>query len=129
MRDILVAIIGVIVPIVEACGVVVILMAVARVMVLHVVNYFRRRYSDLATLRLYLGQSMVMGLEFLVAADILRTAISPEWEDILFLAALVGLRTVLNYFLERELRMIDCATSPGSFPNQSPTAREGAPEA
>jgi uncharacterized membrane protein len=54
-----------------------------------------------------LGQSMVMGLEFQVAADILKTALAPSWNDILLLAALIGLRTVLNYLMERELRMIE----------------------
>ena len=29
------------------------------------------------------------------------------WNDILLLAALIGLRTVLNYILERELKMLD----------------------
>ena len=48
-----------------------------------------------------------MGLEFQVAADILKTGLSPKWEDILFLAALIGLRTILNYFLERELRALN----------------------
>ena len=39
-----------------------------------------------------------------VAADILKTALSPAWNDVLLLAALIGMRTVLNYLLEIELR-------------------------
>ena len=42
-----------------------------------------------------------------VAADILKTGLSPTWEDILLLAAIIGLRTLLNYLLERELEMLD----------------------
>jgi uncharacterized membrane protein len=61
----------------------------------------------MAALRIQLGQSMVMGLEFLVAADILRTALTPTWNEMLLLAALIGLRTVLNYFVERELKVLD----------------------
>jgi uncharacterized membrane protein len=57
-------------------------------------------------LRIRLGQAMVMGLEFQVAADILRTATAPTWNDILLLAALIALRTVLNFLLEQELRVL-----------------------
>jgi len=49
---------------------------------------------------------MVIGLEFLVAADILKTALSPTWNDILLLAALIMLRTILNYLLEHELKVL-----------------------
>jgi len=49
---------------------------------------------------------MVIGLEFLVAADILKTALSPTWNDILRLAALIALRTILNYLLEHELKVL-----------------------
>jgi uncharacterized membrane protein len=42
--------------------------------------------------------------EFMLAADILKTAISPTWDDIGKLAAIAVLRTALNYFLEREIR-------------------------
>ena len=38
--------------------------------------------------------------------DILRTAVAPTWEDIGKLAAIAAIRTVLNYFLERELATI-----------------------
>jgi uncharacterized membrane protein len=38
-----------------------------------------------------------------VASDILRTAVAPTRQDILNLAAIVLLRTLLNYFLEREI--------------------------
>jgi uncharacterized membrane protein len=58
------------------------------------------------SMRIRLGQAMVMGLEFQVAADILRTATAPSWNDILLLAALIALRTVLNFFLERELKTL-----------------------
>ncbi len=52
-----------------------------------------------------------MGLEFQVAADILRTALCPTLNDMVFLAALIGVRTVLNYLLECELRGLSAAAS------------------
>ena len=88
MEPVLTQVLGFLVPVVEACGALVVVMGAARTIVRYVLNYFRRDSVDMRTLRICLGQSMVMGLEFQVAADILKTALSPEWTDILFLAAL-----------------------------------------
>ena len=59
------------------------------------------------SIRLQLGRVLTLGLEFTVAADILRTAVAPTREDILNLAAIVLLRTLLNYFLEQEIRQVE----------------------
>ena len=53
--------------------------------------------------RLSLGRWLALGLEFALAADILRTAVAPSWHDIGQLAAIAVLRTGLNYGLEREI--------------------------
>ena len=53
---------------------------------------------------LQLGRVLVLGLEFTVASDILRTAVAPTRQDILNLGAIMLPRTLLNYFLEREIR-------------------------
>lgn len=55
-------------------------------------------------IRLQLGRSLALGLEFTVASDILRTAVVPTRQDIVNLGAIVLLRTLLNYFLEREIK-------------------------
>jgi uncharacterized membrane protein len=54
-------------------------------------------------IRLRLGRWLALALEFEVAADILRTAIAPSWNEIGKLAAIVGLRTALNFFLQQEI--------------------------
>jgi uncharacterized membrane protein len=95
-----------IIPIVEACGAVVIVLEVVRTFVQYLVHFVRRRDPHIRSLRTRLGQAMVTGLEFQVAADILRTATAPTWNDILLLAALIALRTVLNFLLEQELRTL-----------------------
>ena len=53
--------------------------------------------------RIQLGHSLSLALEFLIGADILKTAIAPSWQDIGQLAAIIGIRTVLNFFLMWEL--------------------------
>ncbi|MFC3834868.1 DUF1622 domain-containing protein [Deinococcus rufus] len=55
------------------------------------------------TLRLRLGRWLAVSLEFLLAADILRTAVAPSWQDIGQLGAIALIRTALNYFLQREI--------------------------
>jgi uncharacterized membrane protein len=49
------------------------------------------------------GVWLLLGLEFELAADIVRTAVSPTWTDIGQLAAVGVIRTFLNYFLEKDL--------------------------
>jgi uncharacterized membrane protein len=55
------------------------------------------------SLRLQLGRWLAISLEFLLAADILLTAIAPTWDDIGKLGAIAFLRTALNYFLQKEM--------------------------
>lgn len=47
---------------------------------------------------------LILGLEFELAADIVRSAISPSWSDIGQLGAIAAIRTVLNYFLEKDIK-------------------------
>jgi uncharacterized membrane protein len=49
------------------------------------------------------GVWLLLGLEFELAADIVRTAAAPSWTDIGQLAAIGLIRTFLNYFLEKDL--------------------------
>lgn len=53
--------------------------------------------------RLRLGRSLALALEFELGADILRTAIAPTWSEIGQLAAIAAVRTALNYFLQEEI--------------------------
>ncbi|WP_298665660.1 DUF1622 domain-containing protein [uncultured Methanofollis sp.] len=45
---------------------------------------------------------IVFGLDFLIAADILLTLVTPSQEEILFLGSIVIIRTILGYFLTKE---------------------------
>ncbi len=54
-------------------------------------------------IRLSLGRSLALALEFQLGADILATALNPTTKDVTVLAAIVVLRTALNFFLQREL--------------------------
>lgn len=54
-------------------------------------------------IRLRLGRWLALALEFLLAADILRTAVAPSWSEIGQLAAIATIRTALNFFLQLEI--------------------------
>ncbi len=67
-------------------------------------SHARQHFDATEAIRLQLGRVLALGLEFTVASDILRTAVAPTRQDILNLGAIVLLRTLLNYFLEREIQ-------------------------
>lgn len=56
------------------------------------------------SIRLGLGRWLALALEFELAADILGTAVAPSWEELGQVAAIIALRTALNFFLTREIR-------------------------
>ena len=57
------------------------------------------------------GVWLLLGLEFELGADIIRTAISPTWTQIGQLGAIAVIRTFLNYFLEEDLEKYKSTTS------------------
>jgi len=60
----------------------------------------RRKLNDL---RFDFGYALVLALEYFLAGDVIRTAISPSWDHLGKLGALVVIRTTLSYFLRKEL--------------------------
>jgi uncharacterized membrane protein len=78
-------------------------------------NFGRRR-----EVRMRFGVWLLLGLEFELAADIIRTAISPNWTDIGQLAAIAGIRTFLNFFLESDLEKLGrSGNAPGDTPDRA----------
>jgi uncharacterized membrane protein len=60
------------------------------------------------------ASSLLLALEFALAADISRTAIRPSWNELGQLAVIAAIRTFLNFYLEKDL---DEAMKPGPAPN------------
>jgi uncharacterized membrane protein len=91
----------------EMCGALVIAVAVVRGLLRYLPHMFgHQSTSETFTegIRLQLGKSLALALEFALAADILKTAVAPTLAVIGQLAAIAALRTFLNYFLDQELR-------------------------
>ena len=98
----------------EAAAAVVIALAVAEATFRSLALFFRRStrepsdsnqgsHDTKEEIRLKLGRWLALSLEFALAADILRTAVAPTWDEIGKLAAIAVLRTALNFFLQREI--------------------------
>jgi uncharacterized membrane protein len=92
-----------IVPVVEAIGAIVICVGVAVAFVRWLLGELGVHDESYEQTRLLLGRYLALGLEFALGADILATLVAPSWNEIGMLAAIAGIRTALNYFLEREL--------------------------
>lgn len=90
---------------IQFCAAILIGLAAAQATFRSLIVFFRRDSPESATedVRLRLGRWLVLALEFQVAADILRTAIAPTWNEIGQLAAVIALRTILNFFLQMEI--------------------------
>jgi uncharacterized membrane protein len=76
----------------------------------------RREGDGPEPVRLQLARWMLLGLEFLLAADILRSTVSPTWNELGQLAAVVVIRTVLDYFLMRDIEVADRRAGQRSLP-------------
>lgn len=88
---------------VEALGAAVIGIGAASTTYRYVLSLLGLRKDTNSDIRLYFGRYLVLGLEFQLGADILATAVAPTFQEVQLLAAIVVIRTVLNYFLQKEL--------------------------
>ncbi len=66
----------------------------------------KSKYTSHDAIRYQLGMYLLLGLEFMVAADIIETVFRPSLEQLAILGGIVFIRTILNYFLNKELEHI-----------------------
>jgi uncharacterized membrane protein len=89
---------------VDAGGVAIIVLGVVLATVSALLGFVRRTEGNYEMYRRRLGRSILLGLEFLVAADIIRTvAVAPTFSSVGVLAMIVVIRTFLSFSLELEI--------------------------
>ena len=93
--------------IVECTGVIIIAWGVLVSLWLYAGKIFTTRGQKFIPLRTSLAGYLILALEFQLAADIISTAIAPGWNEIGQLGAIAVIRTVLNYFLEQEVKTLE----------------------
>ncbi|MFJ8665474.1 DUF1622 domain-containing protein [Streptomyces sp. NPDC093600] len=101
LRDV----IGLLVRLIESAGALIIFVGAVWAFIQFVLAGVRGRgqVAGFNRIRLSLGRFLVLGLEFQLAGDVLRTAVAPSFTEIGQLAAIAAIRTALNYFLGREI--------------------------
>lgn len=92
----------------ELCATLIIGLAVCQAVYRSMHLFFEGNSEEASqdSIRIRLGRWLSLGLEFELAADILLTAVAPTWDEIGKLASIIVLRTVLNYFLQREIDVV-----------------------
>ncbi|MDD5006104.1 MAG: DUF1622 domain-containing protein [Candidatus Omnitrophica bacterium] len=60
------------------------------------------KYNEV--IRMKLGSYLVLALEFFISGDIIKTIITPTWTGLGILGAIVVIRTILSYFLTKDLK-------------------------
>jgi len=56
--------------------------------------------------RIELGRYILAGLELFIVSDVIHTAISLRFADLMFLLLLVIIRSITSFFLDRELEQL-----------------------
>jgi uncharacterized membrane protein len=88
----------------EIIGVAVIALAFAHAMIRGALHFGQRKADAYERLKVYIGKALLLGLEFLVAADIIRTVIiEPTRDGILALGLLIVVRIVLGWSIAVEI--------------------------
>jgi uncharacterized membrane protein len=89
---------------VDAVGVLIIVVGASFSTVHYLIRFARKQTDAYQSYRHALGRAILLGLEFLIAGDIIRTvAIEPTLYSVLVLAVIVLVRTFLSFTLELEL--------------------------
>jgi uncharacterized membrane protein len=89
---------------VDAGGVAIVVVGVLVATLLALRMLVKREQGAYESYRRLLGRSILLGLEFLVAADIIRTvAVTPTFRSVGVLAVIVLIRTFLSFSLELEI--------------------------
>jgi uncharacterized membrane protein len=89
---------------VDAAGVIAVVAGAVLATAFALSRLVRRQGEVYGRFRRFLGRSILLGLELLVAADIIRTvAVTPTLESVGVLACIVLIRTFLSWSLELEI--------------------------
>ena len=98
----------VIASVIDLIGIAIVLLGFVRALFSFVKNEIGRFRSNggagcMHQVRIDLGTYILVGIEFMIASDIINTVLKRELADLAFVSALVAIRTAISFFLGREL--------------------------
>lgn len=70
-------------------------------------NILTKNGFSIRKIRADFGGYLLLGLELLIGADIINTIVEPSYEELIILAGVVVLRTILSVFLNKEIRELE----------------------
>ena len=121
MNDVLHNVAQVVIWVAVTAGILVIAIALVRTTIYYILHAGWNGGVDFGEhIRLDLGRSLTLCLEYFLAADVLQTAVAPSWEEIGQLAAIATIRTGLNFFLQREVEITRNVTDKPEHRNFKP---------
>lgn len=92
---------------ISLCGVLVIFCGVIRALIQYIRYLSNNIKIDINQIRLNLGIILTLGLEFIVAADLIGTTTTPDYYSVGIVASIVLIRMILSYTLNREINAIN----------------------
>lgn len=92
---------------IEAIGVLIIIFAVSHstYRLLRIEIFHDKRFHQYEHTKRTLIQKIIFALDFFVSADLLRLAALSDFSDIMTVAVIVAVRTVLSWSLSREIHL------------------------
>ena len=128
MEDLLKTFWGITATIIEGAAALLIAIGAAEAFVMSLLR-FRAATAQKRQIWMHFATWLLLGLEFELAVDVIRTAIAPTWSDIGQLASIAAIRTFLSYFLDKDIEKVsDSGKNPyqirpgGISPLDSPDA-------
>lgn len=76
-----------------------------------------RNPTGVRRVRIQLGNTITLALEFLIGADILRASLTPTWEALGQVAVIIFLRALLTYLIDWELKSIRAEEAQSTTPS------------
>ncbi len=101
------SVLDVIVTIFELIAALIIFYGSARAVAEILASATHRHAPDYAAIRREYSKKIVLALEFFIANDLVRTILEPSLNQVIVLAFIVGIRTVVGLSLNRELKELE----------------------
>lgn len=109
MHQLLIDLVEIVVPWIEMVGIGVVLWGAIEgllKLLLRVKSVLTRESQliPISHIRASIGEKTALGLDFFLAGDIIQTIMVPSWESLAILGGIVVIRTVIAFFLNKDLR-------------------------
>ncbi len=105
-------VINAVVTIFEIVGALIIFYGSARAVVDILANSIHRQPPEYSAIRREYTKKISLALEFFVANDLVRTILEPSLNQVIVVAFIVGIRTVVGWSLSRELKELSVEGKP-----------------